>query len=408
MDNFNPEKFLQRGKEWIENQATDLNKKRAQTDTESTNEFGRGVQARVEREIHEGERSDLSLERLAKYSELEKQIGNTPLVEIPNALPNGNKLYMKQEYMNGVGHSHYDRVYVHLLKEKERIGLIKPGDHLVETSSGTAGVSFAAIGRRLGYHCHVIIPPGGEDARESAIKAEGAELIYTKNEEAYVTGFKPVLTRYLAAHRDYVFVNHSMGNILGKGEGIENENAIQTMHAIADEILAEGVHPDVVVSALGNGTQTLGLAERFEQIDPNIKVVAWETLLSGVGYRRKYGERGYRRILDENERFDSGDFGRHDMPGTSFPGIHFDSVDKAITLADRVELVADEQITEEYRKKTGHESLPASVVQVSTTSNQEWGRTTLASMAVARSLSQGEHGKTFVILGYDTRDRYDS
>ena len=131
-------------------------------------------------------------------------------------------------------------------------------------------------------------------------------------------------------------------------------------------------------------------------------------LTSGVGYTRKYGERAHRHLLDEQERFGAADFRRHKMPGTSFPGIHFDSLDRAVTLSDRVVLVADEDTVRQYSEKIGHMTLPASVVSVQVKNNStEFGRSTLASIAVARTVAETENGKTFVVIGYDTKDRYD-
>ena len=376
----------------------------------TTNEYGQAFQVHASGQIEAGTRIDLSSERADIYKSLENKIGNTSLTEIPNALSNGNRLFIKNEYENGVGHSHYDRAYIKLFKEKERLGIIKPGMDVFETTSGTAGVSFAAIGRELDYKCHVAIPAGGEGAREKAIEKEGAQIYLTPAKQ-YVLGFKPFIENFSKQHPDFVFMNHSMGNILGKGSDV-NENVIETMEVIADEISAglkaQGVLiPDFVLSALGNGTNTLGLARRFQSTDPDAHVVAYEMLSSGVGYSEKYGDDAYRRLLDQSGRFSAKNFGRHNMPGTSYPGIDFASIHEAIPLVDRVVLTTDAATEKEYRDLTGNE-LPEQVVRVKFGESSRYGRSTEAGIAVARELAKQEKGRNFVAICYDTIERYDS
>ncbi len=96
-------------------------------------------------------------------------------------IPNGNRIYLKMESENPFG-SHYDRVYIALFRFYEKQRRISPGDKVLETTSGAAGVSFAGIGKILGYECVVALPAGGEKARENAIRQnlrDNAHLILT-------------------------------------------------------------------------------------------------------------------------------------------------------------------------------------------------------------------------------------
>src|SRR5262249_1553559 len=149
---------------------------------------------------------------------------NTPLIGFSGEVPNQNRIWFKLECDNPWG-SHYDRVYRKLFRHFEEQGLLQPGQTVLETTSGTAGVSFAAIGRELGYKCIVAIPEGGEKARENAITAEGAELIFTPADQ-YVSGFPRFLKRYLVKNRNVAFLNHSMGE-----RGTEN---VVTTSALAE------------------------------------------------------------------------------------------------------------------------------------------------------------------------------
>jgi cysteine synthase len=157
------------------------------------------------------------------------QIGNTPLIEFSGIVPNKNRIWLKLECENPYG-SHYDRVYKLLFKQLEMEGVLKPGCRVLETTSGTAGVSFAAIGRELGYECIVAIPAGGEKAREEAIIREGAKLIHTPADK-YISGFPAFLRRYLVENKGIIFLNHSMGFKSG-----ENTKTTAALAEIAIEL----------------------------------------------------------------------------------------------------------------------------------------------------------------------------
>ena len=223
----------------------------------TTNEYGMAEQLHAEDQGRE-----LTKERESLYESLAEKIGNTPLIQYAGEVPNNNKVFLKLECENQFGHNHYDRVYLKLFHEKELLGLIHPGDNVFETSTGSAGISFAAIGRELGYKCHVATPAGGEKAREQAVVDQGAQ-IYLTPKDKYVNGFKDFITKFTRDNPSYIFMNHSMGNILGKGSDV-NENAITSMEDVAEEVIEQlrekdESHCDYLLSAIGNGTNTLGV-----------------------------------------------------------------------------------------------------------------------------------------------------
>jgi cysteine synthase len=349
----------------------------------------------------------LSPERKKLYRNLERLIGHTRLVEMENALPNGNTLFIKMEIENEVGGSHYDRVYLNLFREKEKLGIIKPGDNIFETTSGTAGISFANLGRILGYKCHVAIPAGGEKSRETAIINTGSQ-IYLTPEKDYVNGFKKFIISFSRQNPDFVFINHSMGNIYGKGTCI-NEIAISSIYPVVDEIMNElsqkETEPDYFLSALGNGTNTLGIARRLRQLEAKTEVVAYEMLTSGVGFSKKYGTNIYKKLLDESMRFNAKDFERHNMPGTSFPGIECKAIEEAMQIVKEVRLVADEKTTRIYTDTTKNK-LPNGIVKVKF-GVSNFGRSTEAGIALAQEMAKVEKNKTFIVIAYDKADRYD-
>src|SRR3989344_5112019 len=92
------------------------------------------------------------------------KIGNTPLVPYWGKVAGDNRIFIKEERLNPFG-SHYDRVYRDLFRDFIFRGELQPGGIAFETTSGSAGISFAAIGRRPGVRCIVGIPAGGDNAR---------------------------------------------------------------------------------------------------------------------------------------------------------------------------------------------------------------------------------------------------
>src|SRR3989338_4482497 len=215
-------------------------------------------------------------QRQKLYQELDEKIGKTPLVEYDGEVPNGNKIWIKRECDNPFG-SHYDRVYLALFRHYEEQERIKTGDHVLETTSGSAGVSFAGIGKLLGYNCTVAIPAAGEKARVQAIKEQGAEIIFT-DELRYIAGFPQFIKEFLGEHPDYFFLNHSMGK-----NGANNEVTLGALEEIAKEIASKEM--DYFISAVGNGSNLLGVGRAMPK---STKIIAFETVQSAVLYDLKF------------------------------------------------------------------------------------------------------------------------
>ena len=333
-------------------------------------------------------------------------------------MPNSNEIFLKLECDNSIGHSHYDRVYLKLFYEKERMGFIHPGDNVFETSSGSASASFAAVGRELGYKCHVAIPAGGEKAREQAAIEYGAQ-VYLTPKEKYVNGFTEFIIGFIKDHPDYVFLNHSMGNIKGRGKNV-NENSVASLEDVAAESVEQlnedsGNRFDFVVSAMGNGTNTLGISRKMKEISPKTEVIGFEMLSSAVAFQKKYPGR-YEELFDINGNGDvkPENFSRHSMPGTSFPGIEFPALDESIRLLSEIKLVTDNKTNSEYKKMAGTQNDPKAAIRWDDPSIEQrlkkFGRSTIAGVAVALSKinESGATDKKFLVIAYDRADRYDA
>ncbi|MBI2133558.1 pyridoxal-phosphate dependent enzyme [Candidatus Woesearchaeota archaeon] len=279
------------------------------------------------------------------YNDLEAEIGNTPLYKLSRIqFPHGNEVYAKEEWQNPGG-SHYDRVFVKLFYDYEKAGKITPGKTpVVETTSGSAGVSFARLGRLLGYQCLVICPEN-LSARIEAIQNEGAEVRLTPKKE-YVEGSaaalrKPVKKenkeRLRSGKPPYFPINHSQLEMSATAvEAAVNEAAEQALQQY-------GIKFDLAIAAGGNGTTALGFGRAAKR--HGIPLVLWESLGSGLYFNKKFGEGAFQYKYGLNPGELSTQVG-HAIYGTVYGPTSFKlpNVDRAFEegVLDNVRIVADE------------------------------------------------------------------
>lgn len=108
---------------------------------------------------------------------LENTIGNTPLVRLQRTgLNNGSEIWVKLEGNNPAG-SVKDRAALSMIVEAEKRGDIKPGDVIIEATSGNTGIALAMIAALKGYRIKLLMPDNMSMERKAAMQAYGAELI---------------------------------------------------------------------------------------------------------------------------------------------------------------------------------------------------------------------------------------
>ncbi|HYA65219.1 MAG TPA: cysteine synthase CysM [Burkholderiaceae bacterium] len=123
---------------------------------------------------------------MKKYPAIEATIGNTPLVRLqridaPSLAARGNVLLAKLEG-NNPGGSVKDRPAYSMMQRAEERGEIRPGDRLIEATSGNTGIALAMIAAMKGYRMTLIMPDNLSAERRASMYAYGAELILTPAE----------------------------------------------------------------------------------------------------------------------------------------------------------------------------------------------------------------------------------
>lgn len=349
----------------------------------------------------------LSTERQVLYNQILNSVQNSPIQTIEFE---GNTYHFKLEYKLPYGECHYARIFSKLIYLKECLGIIKPGDTLLETTSGSGGRAAAAVAIALGYKIAIAIPAGGEKAREEAIRKTGADLILTPA-ELYVNGFPEFVKQYLQENPEVKYLNHVMGDIFGRGT-LVNGNSINAFRPFIEEVAGIGIVPDVVISPLGNGTNTLPTVTDFKSLFRKVKVYGFESVASANAYRKFYPGK-YEKIFGINPEI----LGRHDMPGSSPASTLFPmpALEKAIPLLDGIGLVTSNSINDKFKEITGFtpadkSSWVAKWDDYNLDEMSEFGRTGRAGFAIAVKIAEKQElkGKHFLIPVFDAAWHYDS
>jgi cystathionine beta-synthase len=240
-------------------------------------------------------------------------VGGTPLVRL-NQIGKGFgcELLAKCEFLNPGG-SVKDRIGKRMVEEAQAAGCIKPGDTLIEPTSGNTGIGMAMAAAVHGYRMIITMPEKMSREKQVVLEALGAEIIRTPTEAAW------------DAPESHIGVAKQLRDILPNAAILDqysNPNNPEAHYAgTADEILEQtDGQLDIFVATAGTGGTLSGVAKRLKEKLPNVRVVGvdpYGSILAGPGPIGSYKVEGIgydfipdvldRSLVDEWVRTDDRD-----------------------------------------------------------------------------------------------------
>lgn len=207
-------------------------------------------------------------------------IGDTPLVRLNRLVPEDSaEIYVKLEYQNP-GASVKDRIAISMIEVAEQEGRIKPGDTIVEPTSGNTGIGLALVAAAKGYKAILVMPETMSIERRNLLRAYGAELVLTPGSEGMNGAVRKA--EELAQENPSYFIPQQFKN--QANVKIHRET---TGPEIVEAINSYDGKIDAFVAGIGTGGTISGAGEVLKQNFPNIKIYAVEPagspLLSGGG-----------------------------------------------------------------------------------------------------------------------------
>tara|TARA_R110000787_G_scaffold72116_7_gene160636 strand:- start:5945 stop:6985 length:1041 start_codon:yes stop_codon:yes gene_type:complete len=217
---------------------------------------------------------------MAIYDNILETIGNTPVVRINKLAPAGINLYAKLEAFNPLG-SVKDRLALGIIEDAERSGKLKPGQTVIEATSGNTGIGLAMVCAQKGYPLVVTMADSFSVERRKLMRFLGAKVVLTPAAKKG-TGMVAKAAELAEAHGWFLC------------RQFENEaNANMHSKTTAPEILADfaGQGLDYWVTGAGTGGTLKGVARVLKAERPNIKIIACEPenaaiMSSGVTQKR--------------------------------------------------------------------------------------------------------------------------
>ncbi|MDR1231017.1 MAG: cysteine synthase A [Spirochaetaceae bacterium] len=199
-------------------------------------------------------------------------IGNTPIVKLNRLAPkDGAGVYVKLECFN-IGGSVKDRIALNMINAAEAEGKIKPGDTLIEATSGNTGIGLALVAAVKGYKLIIVMGDNVSVERRQLARAYGAEVLIVSSAGGIKTSFDKVAE--LVAKYGYFEVKQ-----------FENPHNPETHELTTGPEIVEafgGSVPDAFVAGIGTGGTITGAGGYLRKIRPDIQIFAVEPDASPV------------------------------------------------------------------------------------------------------------------------------
>ena len=192
-------------------------------------------------------------------------VGNTPVVKLNRMVDdNSADVYVKLEYMNP-GSSVKDRIALAMIEAAEDDGKIKPGDTIIEPTSGNTGIGLAMIAAVKGYRTILVMPETMSMERRNLLRAYGAEIVLTPGPEGMNGAIKK--SSELANEHGY-FMPQQFENFANP-----EVHRLTTGKEIVEQM---GDQLDGFISGIGTGGTITGAGQVLKEEYPNIKIYAVE------------------------------------------------------------------------------------------------------------------------------------
>jgi cystathionine beta-synthase len=197
-----------------------------------------------------------------------QHIGNTPLVRLnhlPQSLGIEATVYGKCEFFNAGG-SVKDRIALRMIEEAERSGRIKPGDTLIEPTSGNTGIGLALVAAVKGYKTIITLPEKMSAEKVSVLRALNATIIRTPTQAAYDSPESHIgVAKKLQKELPNAHILDQYGN---------EDNPRAHELGTAEEIWAQTKGKiTAVVSGTGTGGTITGLARGLKKHNPDVRII---------------------------------------------------------------------------------------------------------------------------------------
>lgn len=204
------------------------------------------------------------------YNNIYELIGNTPIVKL-NKLVTENmaEVYLKLEWFNPGG-SVKDRIAISMIEAAEKEGLLKPGDTIVEPTSGNTGIGIAMVAASKGYKTIFTMPDSLSVERRKILEGYGAKLI--------LTDAKKGMNESIRVAKELV---HNFGYYMPmQFKNLNNPKA--HMKNTALEIIKDIPDLDYFIASVGTGGTITGVGAILKEYNPNVSIKAIEPIGSAV------------------------------------------------------------------------------------------------------------------------------
>lgn len=199
------------------------------------------------------------------YDSVLDTIGNTPTIKVNHLGPPGVNLYVKAEYFNPAA-SVKDRLAVSIIEEAEKSGALKPGQTVVEATSGNTGVGLAMVCAAKGYPCVIVMADSFSIERRRLMRFLGCKVVLTPREWK---GFGMIKKAQELASKHGWFLASQFES---------DANALVHKNTTAREILSDfkGKNLDYWVTGYGTGGTVSGVGEVLRKESPGTKIILSE------------------------------------------------------------------------------------------------------------------------------------